>query len=101
MLSPKNNTSDADIYRNNLRVPDMNNEDPTTGEILDGEGAADPDNPYEDDENITGDEELYDSVENEEPADVKDVLEEQEDLEFPDEQSDDDLEGDEDQDDQE
>jgi hypothetical protein len=40
------------------------------------------DDIFDDDENITGDEDLYDDIENEEPADEKDVIEEQEDMEI-------------------
>lgn len=44
------------------------------------EGPRDPDEEADDDdENITGDEDLYDTIENEEPADEEDVIEEQED----------------------
>lgn len=87
MTNPAKTPAGNDIYQSGTRVDRLPGEDPTTGDIYDTESAPGPRTPgeadeeYDDDENITGDEDLYDSVENEEPADEEDVIDEQEDLE--------------------
>lgn len=78
-------TQRNDIYNNGARVDRLPSEDPTTGDINDSEGPRNPredEDPDDDDENITGDEDLYDTIEGEEPADEEDVIDEQEDEEL-------------------